>query len=413
MIQLLLSHPTGNANVRAAAMGFENTGMLKSFITSIALFEGHTLKKLSQFGPLKEFQRREFDIKLQPYTSQYPWLELVRVFASKANVKQLTHHESGRFSIDAVYKGIDTKVSKKLAECRNKQVGIYAYEDGAKFSFREAKRLGLPCFYDLPIGYWRAARRLLEPELTEWPDWASTLTGFNDSEAKLSSKDEELSLADRIFVASTFTANTLTDYKGKLAPISVIPYGFPTVNKHTNRQLFHGAGKLKLLFVGGLSQRKGVANLFAAVEKFGDYIDLTVVGRKASNECLALDRALAKHTWIPSLAHEDVLALMRSQDILIFPSLFEGFGLVITEAMSQGIPVITTDRTAGPDLIEHGKNGWLIQAGSTIAIETILDDILSKPIVISENGKEARGSALLRPWSVYGRELASAIASIY
>ena len=50
---------------------------------------------------------------------------------------------------------------------------------------------------------------------------------------------------------------------------------------------------------------------------------------------------------------------MKEHDVLIFPSLFEGFGLVITEAMAQGTPVITTDRTAGPDVISDNENGCL------------------------------------------------------
>ena len=52
---------------------------------------------------------------------------------------------------------------------------------------------------------------------------------------------------------------------------------------------------------------------------------------------------------------------MREHDVFVFPSLFEGFGLVITESMSQGTPVITTDRTAGPDLIKNDENGWLLK----------------------------------------------------
>lgn len=57
-----------------------------------------------------------------------------------------------------------------------------------------------------------------------------TLGGFDDSEKKLERKDKELKLADKIYVASSFTKNTLEMYPGKLADIEVIPYGFPPVN---------------------------------------------------------------------------------------------------------------------------------------------------------------------------------------
>jgi len=98
--------------------------------------------------------------------------------------------------------------------------------------------------------------------------------------------------------------------------------------------------------------------------------------------------------------------------VLLFPSLFEGFGLVITEAMSQGTPVITTDRTAGPDLIKHGQNGWLIKAASTEALTNAIENLLSQPEQIAEAGRAAQVTAAQRPWSVYGRELAAAVRAV-
>lgn len=100
---------------------------------------------------------------------------------------------------------------------------------------------------------------------------------------------------------------------------------------------------------------------------------------------------------------------MREQDVLVFPSLFEGFGLVITEAMSQGTPVITTNRTAGPDLITHGENGWLIDAGSTDTLQAAIEELIFKPSVIAEVGHAAMETASKRTWDVYGLELVEAI----
>ena len=164
-----------------------------------------------------------------------------------------------------------------------------------------------------------------------------------------------------------------------------------------------------MLFVGGLSQRQGVANLFTAVRAIGNKVSLTVVGRKANNNCAALNSALENHHWIPSMSHEGILALMRAHDVLVFPSLFEGFGLVITEAMSQGTPVITTDRTVGPDLIENGHNGWIIEAGSTEALQAAIEELLHQPSVIATTGRAAMQAASHRPWEVYEQELAVAI----
>jgi glycosyltransferase involved in cell wall biosynthesis len=203
----------------------------------------------------------------------------------------------------------------------------------------------------------------------------------------------------------------LADYPGHLAPVQVIPYGFPVPGEARDYD-FDGKRPLRLLFVGGLSQRKGIADLFAAVEGIGSAVTLTVVGNKAVEGCSALNAALAVHRWIPSLPHDQILTLMREHDVFVFPSLFEGFGLVITEAMSQGTPVITTDRTAGPDLIEHGRNGWLIEAGSTAALQASIEHLLDHPEEVGACGEAARDTAKSRPWEVYGRELAGAVRKV-
>ncbi|AKD03982.1 glycosyl transferase family 1 [Pontibacter korlensis] len=412
-MKVLISHPTGNQNVRAAATGFAEADLIDVFHTSIATFSGDLLDHISAFGPLSELSRRRFDLKLKNLTKVWPWREVGRLIATKAGMRKLIKHEVGPFCIDAVYQSLDRRVASNLPGAAKRGArAVYAYEDGASFSFHVAKNLGLQCLYDLPIGYWRAAQRLMEIELEKWPDWASTLTSFHNSEKKLCRKDEELRLADRIFVASTFTAKTLQEFPGVLAPIEVIPYGFPPICTNRSYSANYGSKALKILFVGGLSQRKGIANLFAAVETLGHHVELTIIGQRAATECAVLDAALLRHKWYPSLPHNDVLKLMQLHDVLVFPSLFEGFGLVITEAMSQGTPVITTERTAGPDLIFNGQNGWLIEAGSTQALKAAIEELLSKPAVIPEVGMAAMDTARQRSWETYGRELALAVGGL-
>lgn len=408
-MKIIISHPTSNQFNRSVLTGLLEHKILAEYHTSVASFPGSLLHYIGGVKALSELRRRSFQTELRNFTYTSPLLECGRMMAGKLDLHTITSHETGLFSVDAVYQQLDKKVSSRLKRGLDKGVtSVYAYEDGALHTFRKAHRLGLNCFYDLPIGYWRTAHKLLQREKELWPQWSATLAGLNDSKKKLAKKDEELALANKIFVASSFTARTLKDYPGELAPVEIIPYGFPPgVKKRTYKN--SKTGPLKLLFVGGLSQRKGIANLFEAVQPLGASVSLTVVGKKTSQSCPALDAELQKHTWIESMPHHEILSLMREHDVLVFPSLFEGFGMVITEAMSQGTPVITTDRTAGPDFIEHGKNGWLIEAGSTEALRAAIEELIEKPKLISEVGRQALETARLRPWEVYGKELADSI----
>jgi len=71
--------------------------------------------------------------------------------------------------------------------------------------------------------------------------------------------------------------------------------------------------------------------------------------------------------------------------------------------------VITTERTAGPDLISHGENGWIIKAGSEEALLNSIEHLLINRRSVAEVGRQAAETAKQRPWSTYGRELAGAI----
>jgi glycosyltransferase involved in cell wall biosynthesis len=412
MNKIVLSHPTGNQFVRALLAELHRRDLLARFYTTVATNPANALLYLLPAKIKQELLRRSYAIPAGIIETQ-PLRELSRNLLPKLGFKNIAKHETGWASVDAVYNEVDNKVASTLTllKLKNGVTGVYAYEDGAAASFGMAKSLGLDCFYDLPIGYWKAAQKLLSVEAERWPDWAATLPGIRDSPEKLLRKDQELKLADKIFVASRFTATTLDFYNGALAPVEVIPYGFPPVIERGYAKISRSR-PLKMLFVGGLSQRKGIADVFKTAEFFGPRAELTIVGHKTGSNCPALNEALAKHTWIPGLPHEQILKLMRQHDVLLFPSLFEGFGMVITEAMAQGTPVITTERTAGPDIIENDRNGWLIEAGNTDKLIEATERLLYKPELIEMNGKAAIETASKRPWSLYSDQLISSIICI-
>ncbi|WP_432221432.1 glycosyltransferase family 4 protein [Flavobacterium sp. TMP13] len=409
---ILFSHPTLNENAKALIDGLLRNKILYKIYTCVAIFEGQLLDKLSKHSKLNDLKRRRLDSTWQLLTKSKSFFEFGRLLASKFHVQFLVKHEKGFFCIDKVYQKHDKWIANNLiGEQKKGATAVYAYEDGALATFIKAKKIGMNCIYDLPIGYWRSARLLMQKEFDLNPEWAETLTGFNDSYKKLSNKDHELALADIIFVASTFTKKTLETYPGNLPEIKVIPYGFPEVRQ---KKIYEPLAnrKLKVLFIGGLSQRKGLSYLFEAVEGMRNAVELTIVGQKSVDNCSALNNALEKHQWIPSLSHDQVLDCMKQHDVLVFPSLFEGFGLVITEAMSQGVPVITTNRTAGPDLIRDGVDGWIVKPGSAIAIKRVITKIIERPELLEILGTAAQKKAQTRPWSVYGQEMTDALSSL-
>lgn len=407
---ILFSHPTGNANVRHAALGLHRAGLLAEFWTCVRYHETPLLRHLLPASLASQLRRRVFPPELAGVIRTFPLREIGRMLAPRAGLRALVRHESGPLSVDAVYRSLDRKVSRQVA--RPGLQAVYAYEDGAEQTFAAAGRRGLLRIYDLPIGYWRAARGILAEEAEREPEWAGTLNGNLDSAQKTARKDAELQQADLVLVASSFTLRTLEQAPGFRGSVVMIPYGAPSPEAAlVPRRRPSPGGPLRVLFVGSLGQRKGLSYLFRAVRALDSAVELTVIGARPLAPCAALDRELSRVRWIPTCAHREVLAEMAAHDVFVFPSLFEGFGLVLLEAMAMGLPVITTPHTAGPDLITDGVEGFIVPVRSSEAIMEKLLLLQHDPDRRAEMSRRARARAAEFTWQHYGDSLARCIST--
>ncbi len=404
---ILLSHPTGNANVRHAAMALAESGLLAEYWTCVSWNPESPLNRLLPRGLRQQLARRALPEILHARTHHLPWREAGRMLAARYGWRFLDRHEHGPCSIDAVMRSLDERVARRLGEVPG-LTGVYAYEDGAAATFAAARRRGLKCLYDLPIGYWRAAHAIYAEEAEREPEWACTLSGMRDSAEKLARKDQEIALADTVLVASSFTKRTIEAAPQVTAPIHVIPYGAPSSLAET-APLPRG-DKLRVFFAGSLGQRKGLSYLLEAVDRLAGRVELTLLGTKVSEACAPLNEALKRHRWIRTLPHAEVLQEMARHDIFVFPSLFEGFGLVLLEAMAQGLPIITTAHTAGPDLIEDGREGFIVPIRSADAIAEKLDLLAGDFPLLSAMKVAARATATRRSWAQYHSQLAQIIS---
>ena len=398
---IILSHPTGNENVRQAALAFAEANLLEQFFITINWNAGSALDRILPSRLRESFRRRSFPEMVRYRTRSQPTREAMRLFFGAIHLPLWSEHEGGFLSIDAISAAIDRAVGAEVGKNKRCEL-VYAYEDCAIATFTAAERRRIPRVYDLPIGYWRVGQRIFAEECEREPEWKPTLTGTRDSNEKLARKDEEVRLATRVVVASTFTKSTLAQAPHQ-RPITVIPYGAPPA---ATNEIAKGGAKLKILFASSLGQRKGLSYALRAVELIGDRnCELTLLGRKAADGCRPLDQAVRNHRWLPSLSHERVLLEMRQHDVLIFPSLFEGFGLAITEAMSQGTPVITTAHTAGPDVIDDGIDGFIVPIRSAEAIAEKLGLLLRDRERLRAMKISAREKAQRHSWENYRRAL--------
>jgi alpha-maltose-1-phosphate synthase len=406
---ILFTHPTGNANVRHAALALDEAGLLGEYLTCLDLRPPRALAPLLPGKLRRQLERRALPTALAAHARTRPTRELLRHLCPRLGLGHLSRHEVGPFSVDGVYRDLDRAAARRLADPRF--TALYAYEDGAEAGFAAARALGKRTLYDLPIGYWRAAHTLLREEAERQPAWAATLPTLRDSPAKTARKDAELATADLVLCASSFTRDTLRQAPAFHAPVAVIPYGAPELPADLPARAPRPAGApLRALFVGSLGQRKGLSYLFAAARRLGPAgLALTVVGRPPALPCPALDAELARVRWLPTLSHRGILEEMARHDVFVFPSLFEGFGLVLLEAMACGLPLLATPHTAAPDLITDGREGFIVPIREAEALAERLERWQRDPALCATMGEAARRRAATFTWPSYHAGVLAAV----
>ncbi|KKD59394.1 hypothetical protein RN22_15870 [Grimontia sp. AD028] len=128
---------------------------------------------------------------------------------------------------------------------------------------------------------------------------------------------------------------------------------------------------LKVLFLGFFLKNKGVLDLLEAAENIADKnIEFLFAGtgelESAIEEATKKPQLTIKNLgWLDS---DEKYSAISSSDILVLPSYREGMPIVILEAMSLGVPVISTNIAAIPELIQHDVNGYLLEPGDIDAL---------------------------------------------
>ena len=406
---VLISHPTGNQNVRNALASLAERGMLAEFWTTIAWDAQSRWNRLLPAGMRTQLERRTYAVAPRERIICVPSREMVRLGAKPTFLNGLLTSGERPFSIIGVYRHFDVKVARRVRSLRPDVV--YAYEGGARETFREARQLGIKTIYELPSSHWYWEHRLLSEEAERNPAFAGLLPKLQDSPSHMQWKDEELRLADFVFVASRHVRHTLSGVVPD-EKIRMVSYGAPPIRPR--RPMPREANRsLKVLFVGALIQRKGISYLLDAVDRLGAEVELTIVGRRFQPN-QKVDEALSRARWFETMPHCQVLDLMMESDVLVLPSLCEAFGLVVTEAMACGLPVIVTPNVGAADLVGDGREGFVVPICSSEAIADRLHALCRDHELLAAMSHNAQATAAEASWESYRsnfRETVEAIAA--
>jgi glycosyltransferase involved in cell wall biosynthesis len=364
-------------------------------------------------------QRRSFPGTIRARTRTVPEREMIRLLAGTVGLT--SKHETGAFSIDAVLRALDRKVADRLRNIDNPEIigaresfrswdSVYAYEDGALETFLAARDRGFKRIYDLPIAYWQTSRRLLREEAERYPDWEPTLGATRDSDEKLSRKTQELELAELVVCPSRFVLDSLPPEACAKKRCLIAPFGSPDVD--LRNQATRSSGRLRVLFAGALTQRKGLADLFAAMKLVNaKQIELVVMGSLLRPLSWYRER-FADFVYEQPRPHGEVLRLMQSCDVFVLPSIVEGRALVQQEAMACGLPVIATKNAGTDDMIVDDETGFLVPIRSPDSIAEKISWCVANRSLVNGMGIAARKRAAEFTWRAYGERIVAAVRDL-
>lgn len=228
-------------------------------------------------------------------------------------------------------------------------------------------------------------------------------------------------------VARTFVGRGVPAERVDVVPngVDVERFGGATPEAVASVRDRYGVHGPTLLFVGTVMPRKGVIDLVRAAATLVDergYDDLTVAvaGDATLDESytrtvrgLITDAGLGSHVTMLGFVPTDVLpALYAAADVFVAPSLEEGFGMTVVEAMAAGTPVVATRVGAIPRIVDPGTHGALADPGDVATLTDRLDALLAAPEARERMADAARERAAEYSWTAVADRFATVYAGV-
>jgi glycosyltransferase involved in cell wall biosynthesis len=263
----------------------------------------------------------------------------------------------------------DYIVSKRLKKLAGKIDLIHAWPSAARQTLKAAAALGIPTVIERPNAHTRYAYESVQREAKRL---GIVLPADNEYAFKtdvLEREEEEYRLADYILCPSDFTVKTFVEYGLCRNKLVRHLYGYDDQRFYPDRdQPPSSDGGLTMLFAGDCAVRKGVhfaleAWLGSPARHNGAFL---IAGNFLPAYADKLSSMLSDRS-VRVLGHRnDLPDLMRKSDILVLPSIEEGFGLVVAEGMGSGcVPLISEACT---DICRHMQNGLVHRIGDVDAL---------------------------------------------
>lgn len=374
-MRIVVSHPGVGPFVQQTVRAFYDANVLDKFYTTFALLHdqgigrfiyknyGRSVSSLQKKAIIKLSNRLLENIPPQ-YIHTLPLSEIVRTAAGRLSRGQ---------AADAIWewaeKRFDRFVSKNLVD----NDAVYGFEHAVLETFRSAKIKKIKTVYEMPAPHHETTTRILKAEYEKFPE----LGGYqkylanNKTIKRNQRREEELNLADVIVCNSDVTRDSLLNVGVEASKIIKVPLGMPYISSVPENVASWET--LTILYAGTISLGKGVHYLLDAWRTLSarKNVELHLVGK--------LDLPATVFENLNNIfLHKPVSRMelrerYRKSTLVVLPTLLDGFGMVVSEALAEGVPVLTTPRAGSSEFIKDRFNGFIVPPGNSEAIAEILE----------------------------------------
>ncbi len=400
-MNVLFGHPTGNPNSYQAALAHFEANRLAAFCVPW-MPSALTMRMLAHAGPMRPMAQRLGRRHFPPLASA------PKVQGRIAEWRRLAARFLGRTDERSFHDANDWLMQTMRRECRHPSVtAVHAYEDCSHLAFLEARRFDKACIYDMPIGYYPAWERMRTELARKYADWLPGGGLPPDSHVRREQKRREMELADLVLVPSNFVAETVREFFPDKV-LAFARYGTgpavwsPPVQRSPRETI-------TFLFAGQCSLRKGIPLLLEAWEAAGlKHARLQLAGpwQLAQAKLKNLPRSVE---WLGPMSSDRLGGYYDQADVFVLPSYFEGRALAIGEAMSSGLPVLSTPASGADDLLDESC-GRIVQTGNLEALVEGLRWFDNHRERLPALGRVARARAERNSWKNYREQVTQAVA---
>lgn len=258
------------------------------------------------------------------------------------------------YNMSAYYKAklLGLLAKKRLGNCNL----LFVYSGFGLEAIHFARRHGLRTILSRSSCHIQFQKEIMQEECARWglAPLQEDIAGSNMVLREL----EEYSQADYIRVPSMFARDSFLEKGISQEKLMVIPHG---VDSRDFRPILKKDNIFRVLYVGGITLRKGIFYLLEAVRNLKlPNFELVLIGGINNRIKPLLHRYDGLFRYLGIINRRELYKYYSQASVFVLPSLEEGMAYVILEAMACGLPVITTNNSGGVPFVRHGTDGFIV-----------------------------------------------------